>query len=85
VIASSASKQNRLRAEVNSTEVRNCVWPTAAPLVSINTLCANSELGPDHERLAFYHNGIQRRLAGVHGHVIHEILSYNDSSVAAVL
>jgi hypothetical protein len=32
VIASSASKQNRLRAEVIFTEVRNCIWPTAAGL-----------------------------------------------------
>ena len=32
-------------------------------------------LGLDHERLAFYHNGIQRRLTDVHGHVIKEILA----------
>ena len=32
-------------------------------------------LGIDHERLTFYHNGIQRRLTDVHGHVIHEVLS----------
>jgi hypothetical protein len=31
-------------------------------------------LGLDHERLSFYHNGIQRRLTDVHGHVINEIL-----------
>ena len=32
-------------------------------------------LGLDHEKLTYYHNGIQRRLTDVHGHVIHEILS----------
>ncbi|MGE3313083.1 MAG: DUF1501 domain-containing protein [Limisphaerales bacterium] len=32
-------------------------------------------LGVDHERLTFYHNGIQRRLTDVHGEVIHEILA----------
>lgn len=32
-------------------------------------------LGLDHERLSFYHNGIERRLTDVHGKVIHEILS----------
>jgi hypothetical protein len=32
-------------------------------------------LGLDHERLSFYHNGIERRLTDVHGHVIREILA----------
>lgn len=32
-------------------------------------------LGLDHERLTWYHNGINRRLTDVHGHVIHDILS----------
>jgi len=32
-------------------------------------------LGLDHERLTYYHNGVQRRLTDVHGHVIHPILS----------
>lgn len=32
-------------------------------------------LGIDHERLTFYHNGTQRRLTNVHGHVIKEILA----------
>ncbi len=31
-------------------------------------------LGVDHTRLTFRHNGIDRRLTDVHGHVIHEIL-----------
>jgi hypothetical protein len=32
-------------------------------------------LGLDHEKLTFYHNGIQRRLTNVHGEVIEEILA----------
>ena len=32
-------------------------------------------LGLDHERLTFYHNGIERRLTDVHGHSISEILT----------
>ena len=32
-------------------------------------------LGLDHERLTFYHNGIERRLTDVHGHVIDAILA----------
>ena len=31
-------------------------------------------LGMDHERLTYYHNGIERRLTDVHGHVIRDIL-----------
>lgn len=31
-------------------------------------------LGLDHERLSFYHNGIERRLTDVHGHVLRDIL-----------
>ena len=32
-------------------------------------------LGLDHSRLTFYHNGIERRLTDVHGHVIDEVLA----------
>jgi hypothetical protein len=32
-------------------------------------------LGLDHERLSYYHNGIERRLTDVHGHVIREVLA----------
>lgn len=31
-------------------------------------------LGLDHKRLTFYHNGLERRLTDVHGHVINDIL-----------
>ena len=32
-------------------------------------------LGIDHEQLTYYHNGLQRRLTDVHGHVVREILA----------
>jgi len=32
-------------------------------------------LGLDHERLTFYHNGINRRLTNVHGQVVEGLLS----------
>jgi len=31
-------------------------------------------LGLDHERLTFYHNGVERRLTDVHGHVLAKLL-----------
>jgi hypothetical protein len=32
-------------------------------------------LGLEHERLTFYHNGIERRLTDVHGHVLRDVLA----------
>jgi hypothetical protein len=32
-------------------------------------------LGLDHERLSYYHNGIDRRLTDVHGHVVQGVLA----------
>ncbi len=32
-------------------------------------------MGLDHQRLSYYHNGIERRLTDVHGHVIKDILA----------
>jgi Protein of unknown function (DUF1501) len=32
-------------------------------------------MGLDHERLSFYHNGLERRLTNVHGHVIKDVLA----------
>lgn len=32
-------------------------------------------LGLDHERVTYYHNGLDRRLTDVHGNVIHDIIS----------
>lgn len=34
-------------------------------------------VGLNHERLSFYHNGIERRLTDVHGHVMREVLATN--------
>ena len=31
-------------------------------------------LGLDHQRLTFYHNGLERRLTDVEGHVIRDVL-----------
>ncbi|MDA0723821.1 MAG: DUF1501 domain-containing protein, partial [Verrucomicrobia bacterium] len=32
-------------------------------------------LGLNHERLSYYHNGTERRLTDVHGHVIKEVVA----------
>jgi len=32
-------------------------------------------LGLDHERLTYYHNGLERRLTDVHGEVVHDVLA----------
>lgn len=32
-------------------------------------------MGLDHERLTYYHNGLERRLTNVHGHVVSEVLA----------
>lgn len=32
-------------------------------------------LGLDHQRLSFYHNGVERRLTDVHGEVLHDLLA----------
>ena len=32
-------------------------------------------LGIDHELLTFYHNGIERRLTNVHGHVLQDVIA----------
>jgi hypothetical protein len=34
-------------------------------------------LGLNHERLTYYHNGIDRRLTDVHGHVIEQVLNHS--------
>jgi hypothetical protein len=45
-----------------------------APLYDLNATILHL-LGLDHKRLTFYHNGLQRRLTDVHGHVLHEMLA----------
>lgn len=44
------------------------------PLYDLNATILHL-LGLDHERLTFEHNGVQRRLTNVEGHVIHQMLS----------
>ncbi|MCC7337565.1 MAG: DUF1501 domain-containing protein [Pirellulaceae bacterium] len=44
------------------------------PLYDLNATILHL-LGLDHERLTFEHNGIQRRLTNVEGHVIQEVLA----------
>jgi arylsulfatase A-like enzyme len=51
------------RAEANPTTV----WDFYATVLHL--------LGFDHERLTWYHNGLNRRLTDVHGHVIREVLA----------
>ena len=51
------------RAEVNPTTV----WDFYATVLQL--------LGFDHTRLTWYHNGLDRRLTDVHGHVIKELLA----------
>lgn len=51
------------RAEINPTTV----WDFYATVLHL--------LGFDHEKLTVYHNGLDRRLTDVHGHVIQEILA----------
>ena len=32
-------------------------------------------MGLDHERLSYYHNGLERRLTNVHGHVVKDVIA----------
>ncbi len=52
-------------------------WKTAADKTTTYDLHATilHLLGIDHERLTFRHNGADRRLTDVHGHVVHPILA----------
>lgn len=51
------------RADINPTTV----WDFYATVLHL--------LGFDHKQLTWYHNGLQRRLTDVHGHVIQDILA----------
>jgi uncharacterized protein (DUF1501 family) len=52
-------------------------WKTGDKPVDVHDFHATvlHLLGIDHTRLTYYHNGIQRRLTNVHGHVLKEILA----------
>lgn len=61
-------KLSRVKASPSATSRRQFVQATA-------TATALHLLGVGHERLTFYHNGVQRRLTGGHGQVLREILA----------
>jgi hypothetical protein len=52
-------------------------WKTGERPVDVHDFHATilHLLGIDHRRLTFYHNGIQRRLTNVHGHVLEGLLA----------
>ena len=52
-------------------------WQAAVDVVSVHDFHATilHLLGLDHERLTYYHNGIERRLTDVHGRVMTEVLA----------
>jgi hypothetical protein len=52
-------------------------WKAAEKPVDVHDFHATilHLLGIDHTRLTYYHNGIQRRLTNVHGHVLKDILA----------
>jgi hypothetical protein len=52
-------------------------WKTGDKPVDVHDFHATilHLLGIDHARLTFYHNGIDRRLTNVHGHVLSELLA----------
>ena len=52
-------------------------WKAADKRVDVHDFHATilHLLGIDHTRLTFYHNGIQRRLTNVHGHVLTDLLA----------
>ena len=51
-------------------------WQAVEDRLSWHDLHASVQylLGLDHERLTYYHNGIQRRLTNVHGQVVHKLI-----------
>ncbi|MFO0878654.1 MAG: DUF1501 domain-containing protein [Gemmataceae bacterium] len=51
-------------------------WRSPRPLYSYDLHATIMHLlGIDHERLTFRHNGADRRLTDVHGHVLHDLLA----------
>ncbi|MEM0925683.1 MAG: DUF1501 domain-containing protein, partial [Planctomycetota bacterium] len=52
-------------------------WKAAADKTTVYDFNATllHLMGLDHERLTFYHNGLERRLTNVHGHVVKEVLA----------
>jgi Protein of unknown function (DUF1501) len=51
-------------------------WKSVTPMETYDVHATILHLlGIDHERLTFRHNGSDRRLTDVHGHVIHEVIA----------
>jgi hypothetical protein len=52
-------------------------WKAAENVATVHDFHATilHLLGLDHERLTYYHNGLERRLTDVHGHVISDVLA----------
>lgn len=52
-------------------------WKTAEHPADVHDFHATIQhlMGIDHTRLTYYHNGIQRRLTNVHGHVLTDLLA----------
>jgi hypothetical protein len=52
-------------------------WKAAVDVTSVYDFHATilHLLGLDHEKLSYYHNGLERRLTDVHGHVIQSALA----------
>jgi uncharacterized protein (DUF1501 family) len=52
-------------------------WKAEKDMLSLHDFHATilHLLGLDHERLSYYHNGIERRLTDVHGHVVSDLIA----------
>ena len=52
-------------------------WKAEKDVLSLHDFHATilQLLGLDHERLSYYHNGIERRLTDVHGHVVSDLIA----------
>ena len=56
-----------MRSAISRARIRSRIYDFHATILHL--------LGIDHERLTFYHNGINRRLTDVHGQVVRELLA----------
>ena len=67
-----ASRRRSATARPTSSATRR--WRTSPRIYDFHATILHL-LGLDHERLTFYHNGIERRLTDVHGLVINDVLA----------
>ena len=67
--------QNHMNVQENSIWSVESLWKDVTQtLYDLNATVLHL-MGFDHERLTYYHNGFERRLTDVHGHVINDILA----------